>query len=251
MAGSGGSIRTRRFVATVGLLLPMTRLTSVPVASSARTSTQMYGCAASMRSCRWILVCSSASPAARTAAPAARSAALADCRLKYTATAAMSAAAIATRVPASTVKCSHSPERRDARLSAGSGRAGRRWSAGGSRSPAASSRYAHFPHLFWPGNRSCVLLAWMGDGVRPDWWNYPVACGHGHPWGPGRVIVSWMPVRVRFGQGGAGAGARSSDGGVLGGWLPVGVVPAAVRAPRLVQGNYHFNAEVNAGELLL
>jgi hypothetical protein len=33
----------------------------------------------------------------------------------------------------------------------------------------------------------------MGDVSRPDWWAYPVACGHGHPWGPGRVIVSWLP----------------------------------------------------------
>jgi hypothetical protein len=32
----------------------------------------------------------------------------------------------------------------------------------------------------------------MGDVQRLDWWKYPVKCGHGHPWGPGRVIVSWV-----------------------------------------------------------
>ena len=28
---------------------------------------------------------------------------------------------------------------------------------------------------------------------RPDWWSryYPLECQHGHPWGPGRIIVSW------------------------------------------------------------
>ena len=27
----------------------------------------------------------------------------------------------------------------------------------------------------------------------PGWWNYPKHCHHGHPSGPGRVIVSYMP----------------------------------------------------------
>jgi hypothetical protein len=31
------------------------------------------------------------------------------------------------------------------------------------------------------------------DVQRPDWWTYPICCGNGHPWGPGRVIVSWQP----------------------------------------------------------
>ncbi len=53
--------------------------------------------------------------------------------------------------------------------------------------------HARFTGLFWPGNRSCVLLGHVGSGAVPEWWNYPHACGHGHPWGPGRVIVSWMP----------------------------------------------------------
>ena len=37
----------------------------------------------------------------------------------------------------------------------------------------------------------------MGDGGLandlPDWWPYPVQCGHGHPWSPGHVIVSYLP----------------------------------------------------------
>ena len=33
----------------------------------------------------------------------------------------------------------------------------------------------------------------MGDVRRPAWWAYPVRCQHGHPWGPGRVAVSWSP----------------------------------------------------------
>lgn len=33
----------------------------------------------------------------------------------------------------------------------------------------------------------------MGDVWRPDWWDYPLGCRNGHPWGPGRVLVSWTP----------------------------------------------------------
>jgi hypothetical protein len=35
------------------------------------------------------------------------------------------------------------------------------------------------------------------DGNRglPDWWTYPVRCADGHEWGPGRVIVSWLPCQ--------------------------------------------------------
>jgi hypothetical protein len=28
---------------------------------------------------------------------------------------------------------------------------------------------------------------------KPDWWKYPHRCDRGHEWGPGRVIVGWMP----------------------------------------------------------
>jgi hypothetical protein len=29
----------------------------------------------------------------------------------------------------------------------------------------------------------------------PDWWIYPTKCGNGHAWGPGKVIVSWLPCQ--------------------------------------------------------
>jgi hypothetical protein len=32
-----------------------------------------------------------------------------------------------------------------------------------------------------------------GDVRRPSWWSYPERCHRGHEWGPGRVIVGWMP----------------------------------------------------------
>lgn len=32
-----------------------------------------------------------------------------------------------------------------------------------------------------------------GAVTRPNWWNYPEGCQFGHPWGPGRVIVGWLP----------------------------------------------------------
>jgi hypothetical protein len=31
------------------------------------------------------------------------------------------------------------------------------------------------------------------DQRLPYWWTYPTACENGHPWGPGKVIVSWQP----------------------------------------------------------
>src|SRR5580698_8701969 len=33
----------------------------------------------------------------------------------------------------------------------------------------------------------------MSTVLRPTWWSYPAQCPAGHPWGPGRVIVGWMP----------------------------------------------------------
>ena len=35
----------------------------------------------------------------------------------------------------------------------------------------------------------------------PDWWPYPVRCGHGHPWSPGHVIVSYLPSACRADEG--------------------------------------------------
>ena len=45
----------------------------------------------------------------------------------------------------------------------------------------------------------------MDDGAPanelPDWWPYPVQCGHGHPWSPGHVIVSYLPCPCRADEG--------------------------------------------------
>jgi len=35
----------------------------------------------------------------------------------------------------------------------------------------------------------------MGDVQRPAWWAYPKQRRNGHPWGPGRVLVSWRPCQ--------------------------------------------------------
>jgi hypothetical protein len=32
-----------------------------------------------------------------------------------------------------------------------------------------------------------------GMTERPEWWQYPEQCHHGHEWGPGLVTVGWMP----------------------------------------------------------
>jgi hypothetical protein len=45
----------------------------------------------------------------------------------------------------------------------------------------------------------------MDDGELaddlPGWWPYPVRCGHGHPWSPGHVIVSYLPCACRADEG--------------------------------------------------
>jgi hypothetical protein len=33
------------------------------------------------------------------------------------------------------------------------------------------------------------------DVQLPEWWTDPEHCGNGHPWGPGRVLLSWMPCQ--------------------------------------------------------
>jgi hypothetical protein len=35
----------------------------------------------------------------------------------------------------------------------------------------------------------------------PDWWPYPVQCGHGHPWSPGHVLVSYVRCPCRAEEG--------------------------------------------------
>jgi len=68
---------------------------------------------------------------------------------------------------------------------------------------------------------------------RPNWWCYPERCANGHEWGPELMIVSWDAVRVCPGAGWAGAWPRSAGGALPGAGLPVGLVSAAARAPRL------------------
>jgi len=53
-----------------------------------------------------------------------------------------------------------------------------------------SLRYGPAPALR-PYSVACSNAP-MGDVRRPSWWAYPVACQHGHPWGPGRVAVGWV-----------------------------------------------------------
>jgi hypothetical protein len=50
------------------------------------------------------------------------------------------------------------------------------------------------PNGRWRGNvlgTASSPLVRMDDGSLPHWWPYPQQCEHGHPWGPGRVIVAW------------------------------------------------------------
>jgi len=35
----------------------------------------------------------------------------------------------------------------------------------------------------------------VNDVSLPWWWTYPTKCGNGHIWGPGKVIVSWLPCQ--------------------------------------------------------
>jgi hypothetical protein len=45
----------------------------------------------------------------------------------------------------------------------------------------------------WQVSRLYVLVSSVSRSDLPDWWAYPEECAHGHPWGPGKVIVSWTP----------------------------------------------------------
>jgi hypothetical protein len=66
---------------------------------------------------------------------------------------------------------------------------------------------------------------------RPEWWCYPERCGNGHEWGPGLITVSWHLCDCPAAVAASGGRAPGASGGVLRpSGLPVGVVPAAVRA---------------------
>ena len=55
--------------------------------------------------------------------------------------------------------------------------------------PVRAERPAHSP--FHTRSYTCSTHL-VGVG-RPAWWCYPEQCADGHEWGPGRVILSWMP----------------------------------------------------------
>jgi hypothetical protein len=49
----------------------------------------------------------------------------------------------------------------------------------------------------WDGLATCSRACsnYPMDVQRPRWWTYPIECANGHPWGPGRVRVSWRPCQ--------------------------------------------------------
>jgi len=47
----------------------------------------------------------------------------------------------------------------------------------------------------------------MTDVPLPDWWTWPAQCQHGHPWGPGRITLGWLPCQCA--KAGPGAGHRT------------------------------------------
>ena len=62
----------------------------------------------------------------------------------------------------------------------------------------------------------------------PDWWPYPVQCGHGHPWSPGHVIVSYLPCPCRADEGISGHTVVHCTTERL----PLGLVPPATPPAR-------------------
>jgi hypothetical protein len=56
--------------------------------------------------------------------------------------------------------------------------------------PHHSRRRPHFSHFSLTCSNRRVEQV-----TRPDWWPYPEHCAKGHPWGPGRIIVSWEPCQ--------------------------------------------------------
>jgi len=44
------------------------------------------------------------------------------------------------------------------------------------------------------GGKFIESMFWYGvnDASLPWWWTYPIKCGNGHAWGPGKVIVSYV-----------------------------------------------------------
>jgi hypothetical protein len=53
--------------------------------------------------------------------------------------------------------------------------------------------------------RTHVLITIMEERKPPAWWFYPLQCEQGHPWAPGKVLVSYVfcecpPVRAAYGD---------------------------------------------------
>ena len=68
------------------------------------------------------------------------------------------------------------------------------------------------------------------DVGLPKWWNYPTHCGSGHAWGPGRVIVSWLPCQGDPRPRGTAARERPPDHSLPRARVPVRQLRAAPRS---------------------
>jgi hypothetical protein len=61
----------------------------------------------------------------------------------------------------------------------------------------------------------------------PDWWPYPVQCGHGHPWSPGHVLVSYVRCPCRADEGISGhTVVRCTADGCRSAWYRPAALPA-------------------------
>ena len=69
----------------------------------------------------------------------------------------------------------------------------------------------------------------------PDWWPYPVQCGHGHPWSPGHVIVSYVSCLCCADEGISGhTVVRCTTDGCLSAWYRPSTTHPAQRRPATV-----------------
>ena len=107
------------------------------------------------------------------------------------------------------------------------------------------------------GSLTCSNGA-MDDGNLaddlPDWWPYPVQCGHGHPWSPGHVIVSYVRCPCRADEGiSAHTVVRCTTDGCRSAWYrprhyPPGAAPSrdtGVSDPRTWLGDRACRREHN------
>ena len=67
----------------------------------------------------------------------------------------------------------------------------------------------------------------------PDWWPYPVQCGHGHPWSPGHVLVSYVRCLCRADEGIFGhTVVHCTTGGCRSAWYRPQHYPSSAAPPR-------------------